>query len=518
MLLAKVDQMRTIEEEAIAKQGLSLNELMSRAGAEVAREAIEMLPQIGHVLIFCGKGNNGGDGFIAAHLLAEKNHTVEVITLSTPDTFTDAARQAFLKISDQAVVKKTSFRSFDEKSSARPDLVIDAVFGFGLKGKVRGIGAKAIATINSLNSPVLSVDIPSGVNSDTGQIDDRAVKATRTITFTCPKAGMAIDPGVNYVGSLRVADIGIDKQTVANHAKVCQGSRLIARSLLPKRRASTHKGECGRVLVVGGSVGMTGAVAMCSQAALKIGAGLVTLGIPESLNHILEVKLTEVMTKPLPETPERALRAKALDIILEMAPRTDAVVVGPGMATHTSTVTLLQQMVTSIEEPLIIDADGLNALASKPDLLLKRPGPTILTPHPGELGTLLGISTSMIQSDRMSWAAAASDDWKVTVILKGARTVIAGGGCLHINPTGNPGMATAGTGDILAGMLAGLVAQGLPPYPASVLATYLHGLAGDIGVKYRTELALVATDLLHYLPAAIKAVQTSGDRKRGTKR
>ncbi len=513
MLLAKVDQMRKIEEEAIAKQGLSLNELMNRAGAMVALEAIEMLPKVGRVLIFCGKGNNGGDGFIAAHLLAEKKYAVEVIMLSAPDDFTGAARQAFAKISDQSSVKKTSFKSFNAKTCSQQDLVIDSVFGFGLKGKARGAGAKAIATINSLGSPVLSVDIPSGVNSDTGQIDDQAVKATRTVTFTCPKAGMAIDPGVDHVGSLRVADIGIDKKIVATHAKVCQGSRPIARSLLPKRRTSAHKGDCGRVLVLGGSVGMSGAVAMCSQAALKTGAGLVTLGMPESLNHILEVKLTEVMTKPLPETPERTLRAKALDVIMEMAPRADVVVVGPGMSTHSSTATLVQQLVTSIENPLIIDADGLNALAEKPDLLLKRPGPTILTPHPGELGNLLGISTSMIQSDRLSWAAAASDDWKVTVILKGARTVIAGGGCLHINPTGNPGMATAGTGDILAGMLAGFVAQGLPPYPASVLATYLHGLAGDIGVKHRTELALVATDLLHYLPAAIKAIQGNGDKR-----
>ncbi|HEB13059.1 MAG TPA: NAD(P)H-hydrate dehydratase [Actinobacteria bacterium] len=513
MLLAKVDQMRTIEEEAIAKQGLTLNELMKRAGAEVAREAMEMLPQAGRVLIFCGKGNNGGDGFIAAHLLAQKNHLVEVIMLSAPDNFSGAARQAFTKISDEASIKKTSFKSFNAKTCAQPDLVIDAVFGFGLKGKVRGVGAGAITTINALGSPVLSVDIPSGVNSDTGQIDDNAVKATRTITFTCPKAGMAIDPGVDFIGSVRVADIGIDKKIVATHAKVCQGSRLIARPLLPKRRPATHKGECGRVLVIGGSVGMTGAVAMCSQAALKIGAGLVTLGIPESLNHILEVKLTEVMTKPLPETPERTLRAKALDIILEMAPRADVVVVGPGMSTHASTATLVQQLVTSIENPLIIDADGLNALAPKPDLLSKRPGPTVLTPHPGELGHLLGVSPSMIQSDRLSWAEAASNDWKVTVILKGARTIIAGGDCLHVNPTGNPGMATAGTGDILAGMLAGLVAQGLPPYPASVLATYLHGLAGDIAVKYRTELALVATDLLHYLPAAIKEIEAIGDKK-----
>ncbi|MCK4268236.1 MAG: NAD(P)H-hydrate epimerase, partial [Actinomycetia bacterium] len=299
--------MKAIEKEAVAKQGISIYELMKRAGGAVAKEALEVLGKSGQVLVFCGSGNNGGDGFIAARLLAAQQFDVEVIMLTAADELTGAAQRAFKTIEKLSSVKKTSFSLEERPYNA--DLVIDAVLGFGLKGNLRGNAAKAISLINSVNASILSVDIPSGVNSDTGQIHGDAVKATRTVTFTCPKAGMAIYPGANFVGSIRVADIGIEKTIISSHAKVCLGSRAMSRRLLPNRQTDAHKGDCGRVLVIGGSVGMTGAVAMSSQAALKIGAGLVTLGVPESLNSILETKLTEVMTKPLPDTPDKTLRA-----------------------------------------------------------------------------------------------------------------------------------------------------------------------------------------------------------------
>ncbi len=503
MLLAKADQMRAIEEEAVAAQGISLYDLMERAGAAVAGEAREMLPRGGRVAIFCGKGNNGGDGFVAARLLAaEDKYNVEVVMLAGAGEASGAAAQAYQEIAHIDAIAKTSFNP--RKPPKDPGLIIDAILGFGLKGEVKGPAARAIETINSYTGAVLSVDIPSGVDADTGQVAGPAVKADRTVTFTCPKAGMALYPGIEHTGALRVADIGIEKTAIAAHANICLGSRAVVRPLLPARRTDVHKHDCGRVVVIAGSVGMTGAAAMCAQAALKIGAGLVTLGVPESLNDILEVKLTEVMTRPLPETPERTIRAKAVDEILEILPGADSVVIGPGLSTHTSTVTLVRQLVTLVEAPLVVDADGLNALAGKADLLAKRPGPTVLTPHPGELGRLLKIPADEVQSDRLAAAAKAGESWQATVILKGARTVVAGGGCLHINPTGNPGMATAGTGDVLAGMVAGLIAQGLPAYPASVLAVYLHGRAGDLAALERTELALIATDLLDYLPTAIK--------------
>lgn len=502
MLLAKADQMLAIEEEAIASQGITLYQLMERAGAAVAEEAVAMLPAGGRIIIFCGKGNNGGDGFVAARLLAaEKKHQVEVVMLADAGGATGAAAQAYREMTCSGPITQTLFDS--RKPPINPDLVIDAVLGFGLRGAARGAAGQAIETINSYSMPVLSVDIPSGVDADTGQVAGEAVKAERTVTFTCPKAGIAIYPGLDHVGTVRIADIGIDKKLIAKHANICLGNRAVARPLLPTRRTDAHKADCGRVLVLAGSVGMTGAAAMSSLAALRIGAGLVTLGIPESLNDILEVKLTEVMTKPLPETAKRTIRAKAVDQIMEMIPAADAVLIGPGLSTHPGAVTLVRRLVTLVPAPMIIDADGLNALVGRTDLLSKRPGPTIMTPHPGELGRLLGIPPGEVQSDRLAAAAEAADAWQATVILKGARTIIAGRGCLHINPTGNPGMATAGTGDVLAGMIAGLIAQGLPPYPASVLAVYLHGRAGDLAARKTTELALIATDLLDYLPTAL---------------
>ena len=511
MLLATAKQMRAIEEEAITDARTSLYDLMERAGKAVAEEAASMAPEGGRVTIFCGKGNNGGDGFVAARHLAASGNQVEVVMLISPTELKGAAETAYQKIAGEESIKMTPFSA--RRRFRDPGLVIDAIFGFGLKGAVRGPAERAVRVVNSLDAPVLSVDIPSGIDSDTGQISGEAVKAARTVTFTAPKAGMAVHPGCANVGEVRVADIGIDKATVVRHAKICLGSRALARPLLPSRRVDAHKGDCGRVLIIAGSVGMTGAAVMCADAAQKIGAGLVTLGAPESLNDILEVKLTEVMTKPLPETSERTIRDRALDTIMEIVPDMDAVAIGPGLSTHPSTVALIKQLILTVETPLVVDADALTGLAGSAGLLKKRPGPTVLTPHAGELGRLIGCSAAEVQADRLAVAARAASDWDVTVILKGARTIVAGTDCLYINPTGNPGMATAGTGDILAGILVGLMAQGLPPYPAGVLATYLHGRAGDIGAEAVTELALRATDLLDYLPTAIRELQ--GGNRRG---
>lgn len=514
MLLTKTDQMRAIEAAAVAEQGLTIYELMERAGAAVAAQAREMLPRSGRVVIVCGKGNNGGDGFVAARLLCENKYRVEVVLLSAPDRLKGAAAEAYGHIGELAEVGKTRFTSRRKFDPA--DLVIDAILGFGIKGAARGAAAKAIEAVNATKAPVLAVDLPSGVDSDTGQVLGPAVAADITVTFTAPKTGMALAPGRELCGRIRVADIGISKELVAKLSNVCLGSKALVRPLLPRRSINTHKGECGRVLIVAGSVGMTGAAALAADAAVRSGAGVVTVAVPESLNDILEVKLTEAMTKPLPETAERTARAKAFDVLIEMLPDYDVLVVGPGLSTHESTVTLVRQLVLGTSGPLVIDADGLNALVGKTELLTKREGPTILTPHPGELGRLLEVPASEIQADRIAAAERASSKWGAVVVLKGAATVVAGGDCLYINPTGNPGMATAGTGDVLSGMLGAFAAQGLPAYPASVLAAFTHGLSGDIAAAEITELALRATDLLDYLPAALKEIQTGRrDRKDG---
>jgi ADP-dependent NAD(P)H-hydrate dehydratase / NAD(P)H-hydrate epimerase len=505
MLLAKTDQIRAIEEEAVREQGLDLGELMERAGTAVAEEAAAMLAPGGRVVVFCGGGNNGGDGFVAARRLARKNYAVEVVMLAEPAELTGPAAAAFQSIAATGTIAKTSF---DAGQTVPPaDLLIDAVLGFGLRGALRGPAAEAVDAINSSGTPVLSVDIPSGVDSDTGAVHGPAVRATTTVTFTLPKVGMALYPGLDYVGRLRVADIGIDKKIVSRYAKTCLGSRAVVRRLLPTRTVEAHKGQCGRVLVIAGSVGMTGAAALSAAAALRSGAGLVTLATARSLNDILETKLTEVMTKPLPETPERTIAPQAIETVLEAASDFDAVLLGPGLSTNRDTAIFIRELVARLSAPLVIDADGLTALAKRTDILLTRQAPTILTPHPGELARLLNATAAEIQKDRLSVAQEAARLCNAAVILKGARTIVAEGDCAYINPTGNPGLATAGTGDVLAGVLAGLIAQGLPLYPAAMLAAYLHGAAGDLAAADKTQLALVAADLLDYLPTAIKELE-----------
>jgi ADP-dependent NAD(P)H-hydrate dehydratase / NAD(P)H-hydrate epimerase len=505
MLLAKTDQIRLIEEEAVRDQALSLSELMERAGKAVAEEAAAMLTRGGRVVVFCGRGNNGGDGFVAARLLAGKNYAVEVVMLAEATELTGPAATAFWSIAETDAVKKTAFN--DRPLTPPADLIIDAVLGFGLTGPVRGAAAKAVETINAAGAPVLSVDIPSGVDSDTGAVRGAAVRAAATVTFTLPKAGMALYPGLDHVGKLRVADIGIDKSIVSRHAKTCLGSRAIVRRLLPIRGAEAHKGVCGRVLVVAGSVGMTGAAALSAAAALKSGAGLVTLAAPKSLNDILETKLTEVMTKPLPETPERTIAPRAIETVLEAAAEFDSVLLGPGLSTHSDTATFVRELVLKLDKPLVVDADGLNALVDRPDILTTRKAPVALTPHPGELARLLNTTAAEIQKDRLGIAQEAARLYNAAIVLKGARTIVAERECAYVNPTGNPGLATAGTGDVLAGLLAGFIAQGLPLYPAAMLAVYLHGAAGDLAAADKTQLALVAADLLDYLPTAIKGLE-----------
>lgn len=275
--------------------------------------------------------------------------------------------------------------------------------------------------------------------------------------------------------------------------------------LLPKRRRDTHKGDYGHVLVLAGSPGFTGAAYLCSQGALVSGSGLVTLGIPKSLNSIMAVKLTEVMTKLLPETDAGTLSLNAHDEILKFIDRIDAVAIGPGLSTHKETVRLVQKLITSISKPIVIDADGLNALAGNTGLLKKAIGPVVITPHPGEMARLVGISTNEIQKDREAIALKVAKEYNLIVVLKGYHSVVASqSGKMYINTTGNPGMATGGTGDILTGMIASFIGQGISTFDAARLGVYLHGMAGDLAAKALGEVSLVAGDILRYLPKAIK--------------
>lgn len=503
-------EMQSIDQETIEKYGIPSLDLMQRAGAKVAQTAQEMLAGKGRsVVVVSGGGNNGGDGFVAARLLHEVGFSVRVFVLASAKKLSSDASTNFAKIKDltrATFLSKEALSSF-VKTTGEADLIIDAIFGTGFSGKPESLAKKVIEVVNQSGAEVLSVDIPSGVEADTGRVYGEAIKATRTVTFGLPKLGCLASPGASFTGYLSVADIGFPSKLLERKGYLNLATPEELSRKLPQRKPDTHKKECGKVFVLAGSVGMTGAAAMTSQAALRAGAGIVTLGVPQSLNEIMEEKLTEVMTYPLTETAERTLDAGAYDEVVKKVKEFDVLAIGPGLTEHESTVKLVRDLLENVKLPVVLDADGLNALAGQTPLLKKRSAETIITPHPGELGRLVGKTAAEVQEDRVGLAKKAATQWKVVCVLKGTRSVIADpSGEVFINSTGNAGMASAGTGDVLTGIISSLWAQGLKCLHAAVLGTYLHGLAGDMATKDKTIYGLVATDLIEYLPRAIKSL------------
>jgi len=515
MRIASVNEMLEIEEEATKQLAISTRDLMENAGKAIADEAAGMVSAGEHIVIVCGKGNNGGDGFVAARYLNEMGYVPTVFALAPAEQLSEDARDALSSL-HAASVKSIILDEYNLDNLAaglrKAALIIDSVFGFSLKGAVRGIAGDVIKIINVVSCPTLSVDIPSGLESDTGRIHGVCVWATKTVTFTCPKNGLVTYPGADTVGDLVVADIGVPREIVERISRVEAISASEASELLPERKPDAHKREVGQVLVIAGSQGMTGAAALASESALRSGAGLVMLGIPSSLNTILEQKLTEVMTVPLPETSERTLDAQAYEKITELSSSFDVIAIGPGISRNQSSVSLVRKLVASLACPLIIDADGLNALISKVKLLKERSGTTIITPHLGEFSRLVEVPVAEIQQDRMGFARKAAEEWGVVIVLKGARSLVVSPEKAAIILAGNPGMASAGTGDVLTGFITSYLAQGLDPYEAAVLGAYLHGLSGDLAANELTEWCLVASDLIRYLPKAIKKVQNVDKR------
>jgi NAD(P)H-hydrate epimerase len=507
-------EIEQIELASVSQLGISIYDLMERAGKAVAEVVIQRLGNVKdkRIVIISGKGNNGGDGFVAGRILKEKGAKVDLFLLCFPDELKNEAAIAFGSLgkfsSKCQVLTPENFESF-KKIISQADIIIDAIFGFGFKGAVEGFIADAIKALNESGSSIISVDIPSGIEADSGHVHSICVKADETVTFGLPKIGLVLYPGAECAGKITVADIGFPLELIEK-ANIKSGliEKEEAKELLPVRHPDIHKKGCGRVLVIAGSIGMTGAAVLTSEAALRSGAGIITLGASKSLNHIFEQKLTEVMTIPLDETFNRALGIEAFDQIMELSASFDVVVIGPGLSLDPSTVLLVRKIIKEINLPVVLDADGLNAMVGEVKYFTKRSFPTVITPHPGELARLFKTTSVEIQADRISFVKKAAKDWNVVVVLKGAHTIIGNSnGDIKINITGNSGMATAGTGDVLTGLIGGFLAQKLSPFNASILGTYLHGLAGDIGVEETTEYCLIASDLIKYLPEAIKNVR-----------
>jgi NAD(P)H-hydrate epimerase len=403
-----------------------------------------------------------------------------------------------------------------EKSLEGSDVAVDALLGTGAAGALTGVVAKAAGLIQSAACPVVAVDVPTGVDADTGAAGEPCVRATLTATLALMKRGLCLSPGVERAGQVYLVDIGIPDECVQEQGidtELIESARAAA--LLPERPFNAHKGFCGRVAIVGGSVGLTGAVTLAGLGAMRSGSGLVTAYVPMGLNPILEIKLTEVMTSPLPETREGSVSKKALPQILELVHSLDAVLVGPGLSRNPESAELVKafaeeyKKVSFPKASVVLDADGINAFEGKLEIL-KDTG-WVVTPHPGEMGRLTGESIGAIEAKRIEAARELAKEAGITVVLKGAPTVTAdsSGGCV-VNSTGNPGMATGGSGDVLSGMIVSFLGQGLAGPEAAVLAVYLHGLAGDLAAQDKTQWGMSAGDLVEYLPQSLIALSEGG--------
>jgi ADP-dependent NAD(P)H-hydrate dehydratase / NAD(P)H-hydrate epimerase len=515
MRLATAEIMRNLDSTTIDKFGIPGVVLMENAGGRCARLIMSNFaePIRDGVSVVCGTGNNGGDGFVIARHLWNNGYDVTVYLLGAMNKIAGDAKANFdiierlevPVISLATVTKAAQLPAFFEESG----LIVDAVFGTGLDRPVTGRYEAAIEAINQAANPVFAVDMPSGLNSDTGRPMGSAVYADMTATFGLPKIGQWLYPGYLHSGRLVVVDISIPAEAEESieipYSLVGQENIF---HLFAPRSHDVNKGSFGRALIVGGSPGFSGAVALAAWGAMRAGAGLVTAAVPARLHDLMEIKLTEAMTAPVAETDSGHFAEAGLDALIDLAMDKNVVAFGPGVGRNRETAEMLYSLLPELKGAVILDADGLNLLADNISVLKQVRGPVILTPHPGEMARLTGKTIQEVQADRVGIAREFARKHGVHLILKGAHSIIAEpAGEVFVNPTGNPGMATGGTGDVLTGILAGYLAQGFSVLDAVIAGVYMHGLAGDWAAELKGEKGLTACDLLDGLPEVTKTLE-----------
>ncbi|GFO65157.1 NAD(P)H-hydrate dehydratase [Geomonas paludis] len=505
--------MQLMDRRAIGEFGVPGLELMERAGrgcADVIEEAFGE-GEARRAVIVAGKGNNGGDGFVISRLLAERGWEAPVLLLAAPEAVAGDAAANLARLDPATVQSMPQGLAGAEVLLQGATVIVDALLGTGMNSEVTGVYAEAIDLINAAGAPVVSVDIPSGVDAATGKVLGRAVRADITVTFALAKLGNVLYPGAELCGRLVVAEIGMPDAVVAEAEGAHYVDLACAAGLFRPRSVTAHKGSGGHCLIVAGSTGKTGAAAMAANSAQRAGAGLVTLAVPAALNPVLEQKTTEAMT--IPVGPERAgyLRAGSLTEIVAAAAIRDVVALGPGIGTAPSTVYLVHSLLAALDKPLVLDADGLNAVALEPELLLTRKDRiTVLTPHPGEMARLVGCTVPEVEADRIGCARAFAVTYGVHLILKGARSIIAApDGSIAINGSGNPGMATGGMGDVLTGVVAAFLSQGYHPFAACQLGAFVHGHAADFLAEPMGTQGMSASDVQEMLPVALASLAAS---------
>lgn len=515
------EQMREADRRTIHDIGIPGIVLMENAGRQVASamEAhIDGLPG-GTVAVLAGPGNNGGDGFVIARTLVQRHIDASVFLFGRVADVKGDARTNLNVLGQLGiqVVEITDAHAWELHGSEvmDADVIVDAIFGTGLRDPLTGLLETVAADINGSGKSVVAVDLPSGLSADSPEPPGPFIEATMTVTLAAPKLPLLLPPAESGAGDLIIADIGIPHDVIdeLEGPKVSLLTRDAMRALIEPRAQDSHKGDYGRVLIVAGSVGKTGAAALAAMAALRSGAGTVTVATPRSCVALVAAAAPEIMTLPLDETPEGTVDFSALDDVLAF--QADVIAVGPGLGRAHGTTAFVHALVERSAASLVLDADALNAFADDPDRLTAKEGVDIIvTPHPGELARLTGLSTDDVQKSRLDLAREFAVSHKVTVILKGHRTIIATPeGSAYINLTGNPGMATAGTGDVLTGMTAAWAAQLLDAEAAAQLSVYLHGLAGDLAEADDSDVSLIATDVIGRLGDAVSEL-TARKRRR----
>jgi NAD(P)H-hydrate epimerase len=512
--LVDAAQMRAMDRHTIETLGIPGDVLMESAGRAVVDVVLGQLGPKDPVVVVCGAGNNGGDGLVVARHLHLLGVPVRAALLVDPGRLRGDAAANLRRARAVGV-------EFEGPRWRTPQagVLVDAIFGTGLSRAVAGAPAASIRRINTARSArpgalrVVAVDLPSGLCAGTGQPLGVAVRADVTVTLGLPKLGLALEPGRSIAGRVCVARIGIADAGGDAEPTAELWTRAAVGARLPARPRAGHKGTFGHALLVAGSEGKTGAAALAAEGAIRIGAGLVTLACPAGLNDILEIKCTEAMTAPLPDTPGRGLAAGAEEAVLALAATRDAVGMGPGMGRDGDTLALVRALAKRLECPLALDADGVFAFRDDPELLTARRAATVLTPHPGEAAELLGCSASDVNRDRPAAARRLAERTGATVLLKGAATLAASpDGRIVVNPTGGPVLASGGTGDVLLGLVAGLLAQGATAPQAAALGAYVHGAAADALAEARGATGLLAGELGNAVPAALASLRQAPAR------
>ena len=529
MKIVSAAEMREIDRATSARFGVPSLTLMENAGSAVARFVLSDYPQAERVGILCGKGNNGGDGFVVARKLVEAGRAVRILLLCDPQELRGDAAIMFqnmlgtlrpLNIAPLIVRNANGLDSSDATEIFAADVIVDAILGTGFRPPVSPLYAAAINKINAASAPIVAVDIPSGADADAMQprsgVTGQA-RADAIVTFTAPRPAHVFAALTS--GPTVIAPIGSPPEAIVSQLGLHLSTPPDFAPLLAPRARDANKGSYGHVLVIGGSIGKAGAAAMAGFTALRAGAGLSTVATPKSVLPTVAVFHPEVMTEPLAETEHGTISLRAVGHNLDALLDRTTLAIGPGISRNSETATFVRTIVTRGDKSLVVDADALNAFEGAADQLNGRGRPVVITPHPGEMARLTGMSIPEVQANRLEVARNFARDHELIVVLKGHRTLIAAptaasDGEVWVNPTGNPGMATGGTGDILTGMVAGLIAQH-PQHAlkATALAVYLHGLAGDLASESVGENCMVATDLLRFLPQAFAEIEIKIEKK-----